>query len=135
MNNRDAVAKPAAAGSRGTILGFVSKAVAVVLLLWLILAGSQVLLERNSALRASLSPPRVSAANSHGNSYFQSGQWLADVRTTVAAFRYLLDYDDSGYFDTNSRPARSVISTSESQDEVGKKPDGFTTDRRLRRKG
>ena len=135
MNNRDFVAKSAAAGTLGTTLHFCSKTVAVVLLLSLILAGSKVLLERKSVLRASLPAPRVSAASSHGRAYFQTGQWLADIRTTVAAFHYLLDYDDSGYLDTNSRTTRTAIGASESQDEVERKSDGFTTDRRLRPKG
>ena len=99
------------------------------------MAGTYVARVANPARPASVPPPGSSSAKPHDRNSFKNGQWLAVARTVVAAFRYLIDYDGSVYFDTGSEPTAMMTGAQEVQAVVEKKPGGSTTDHRLRPKG
>ena len=134
MKLRDPVSRRAS-GNPNSIPGRCSKAGAGLLLLWLIVAGSQLLLNRNAAVRDVSPSLQVSAASLRGRDYFQTGQWRADARSLAAAFRYLLEYDEGGDLYPNSQPARTAIGASDSQEGLSKKLEGFPADHRLQPRG
>ena len=134
MRTLKPISKPAVNCPR-TMHGWCSKAGVGLLLVCLTAAGTYVARVANLARQASAPPLGGASAKPPGWNSFKNGQWLADARTVVAAFRYLIDNDGSVYFDRSSEPSGPTISVSEVQGVGEKKLDGLTTGHRPRPEG
>lgn len=122
MNKLDPASEPAAASNSRTVRGFCSKAGATLLLFMLPVSVALVWCERTSMPGDRLRPVRVSRTISQRSAFFPTGQWLADARTVVAAFHYLLEADNDDASDTASSHASTAIGALESSTVFGKSP-------------
>jgi hypothetical protein len=91
MKNRLPFFNPALSGVAGVIRGSYRMAAVLVLLLGLAFGISRLLVRIGHPPPTGSAPTTVTASGSGSHPYFQSGRWLADARTLVAMFRYLMD--------------------------------------------